>query len=93
MSDPTNPPAKHLPHGNYERADWFEARVRELEAALVEERMSHSCTLAEEHESRMAFQDRICALITVARWLKEHGSKNGMPDEVFAILETIEVKS
>jgi hypothetical protein len=31
MSD--KPPAKHLMHGNYRRADWFEARCKELEAA------------------------------------------------------------
>lgn len=28
------PPAKHLPHGNYARADWFEARCKELEKEL-----------------------------------------------------------
>jgi hypothetical protein len=28
------PPLKHLPHGNYERADWFEARCQALESAL-----------------------------------------------------------
>jgi hypothetical protein len=28
-------------------------------------------------------------LQTAVRWVKEHGSKHGMPDEVFAVLATI----
>lgn len=34
MSD--KPPAKHNAHGNYRRADWFEARCAKLEVALRE---------------------------------------------------------
>jgi hypothetical protein len=32
MSD--KPPPKHTEHGNYRRADWFEARCAQLETAL-----------------------------------------------------------
>jgi hypothetical protein len=28
------PPLKHVPHGNYRRADWFEARCQRLERLL-----------------------------------------------------------
>lgn len=34
MVDTSKPPAKHLPHGNYARSDWFEARCKELEKEL-----------------------------------------------------------
>jgi hypothetical protein len=34
MSD--QPPPKHTEHGNYARADWFEARCNEIEAARTE---------------------------------------------------------
>lgn len=34
-------------------------------------------------------RSRIAVLESALRWVKEHGSKHGMPDEVFAILETI----
>ena len=33
MSD--KPPPKHTVHGNYARADWFEAKCARLEAALA----------------------------------------------------------
>lgn len=37
----------------------------------------------------LALEARVRELETVARWLKECGSKHGMPDEVAAILQTV----
>jgi hypothetical protein len=79
------PPPKHTAHGNYKRADYFEAKCSRLTAELHLEKISHG-NCFEELELVRA---RILALEVVARWLKEHGSKHGMPDEVFATLTTV----
>jgi hypothetical protein len=95
MSDQTKPPAKHLPHGNYERADWFEAECERLAARLeVSEAGSRAAISKAQWQARTNSElntlvARSAQLEKVALWVKEHGSKHGMPDEVFAILATV----